>query len=58
MYIHGGGFVSGSAVASKGYSSMLMEYSGYKVIAVNYYLVSKYSFSIVLMIVSMFFVKS
>lgn len=36
MYIHGGGFISGSAAASKGYSSMLAKYSGCKVIAVDY----------------------
>lgn len=44
MYIHGGGFVSGSAAASKGYSSMLAKYSGCKVIAVDYALAPKYSF--------------
>ena len=36
LYIHGGGFISGSALASKGYSSMLAKYSGCRVIAVNY----------------------
>lgn len=44
MYIHGGGFVSGSASSSKGYSSMLAKYSGCKVIAVDYALAPKYSF--------------
>lgn len=44
MYIHGGGFVSGSASSSKGYSSMLAKYSGYKVIAVNYSLAPEHSF--------------
>lgn len=44
MYIHGGGFVSGSASASKGYCSMLAKYSGCKVIAVDYALAPKYSF--------------
>lgn len=44
MYIHGGGFVSGSASASKGYSSMLAKYSGCKVIAVDYALAPKYPF--------------
>lgn len=44
MYIHGGGFVSGSASASKGYISMLAKYSGCKVFAVNYSLAPKYSF--------------
>ncbi|MBR1421941.1 MAG: alpha/beta hydrolase [Ruminococcus sp.] len=36
VYIHGGGFVSGSAVSSRGYSSMLCAYSGCRVIAVDY----------------------
>lgn len=44
MYIHGGGFVSGSASSSKGYSSMLAKYSGYNVIAVDYALAPKYPF--------------
>lgn len=44
VYIHGGGFVSGSASSSKGYSSMLAKYSGYKVIAVDYALAPKYAF--------------
>lgn len=44
MYIHGGGFVSGSASSSKGYSSMLAKYSGYKVIAIDYALAPKHSF--------------
>lgn len=44
MYIHGGGFVSGSASSSKGYSSMLAKYSGCNVIAVDYALAPKYSF--------------
>lgn len=44
MYIHGGGFVSGSASASKGYSSMLAKYSGCKVIAIDYALAPGYSF--------------
>lgn len=44
MYIHGGGFVSGSASASKGYSSMLAKYSGCKVIAVNYSLAPENAF--------------
>lgn len=44
MYIHGGGFVSGSASSSKGYSSMLAKYSGCKVIAVNYSLAPEYAF--------------
>lgn len=44
MYIHGGGFVSGSASSSKGYSSMLAKYSGCKVIAVNYSLAPEHPF--------------
>lgn len=36
LYIHGGGFVSGSGMSSKGYSSCLAKYSGYKVIALDY----------------------
>lgn len=44
MYIHGGGFVSGSAKASKGYCSMLAKYSGFKVIAVDYALAPEHSF--------------
>lgn len=44
MYIHGGGFVSGSASSSKGYSSMLAKYSGCKVIAVNYSLAPENAF--------------
>ncbi|MBP3609443.1 MAG: alpha/beta hydrolase [Lachnospiraceae bacterium] len=44
LYIHGGGFVSGSAASSKGYSSMLAKYSGYKVIAVDYALAPEHAF--------------
>ncbi len=44
MYIHGGGFVSGSASSSKGYSSILAKYSGCKVIAVDYSLAPKFPF--------------
>lgn len=44
LYIHGGGFVSGSAASSKGYCSMLAKYSGYKVIAIDYALSPKYAF--------------
>lgn len=44
LYIHGGGFVSGSASSSKGYCSMLAKYSGCKVIAVDYALAPKYAF--------------
>ncbi len=35
-YIHGGGFVSGSAGSSRGYSSMLASYSNSIVIAIDY----------------------
>lgn len=45
MYIHGGGFVSGSAASSKGYSSMLAKYSGCKAIVPDYALAPEYSFS-------------
>lgn len=44
MYIHGGGFVPSSAAAYEGYNSMLVKYSGCKVIAVDYALASEYSF--------------
>lgn len=44
MYIHGGGFVSGSASSSKGYCSMLARYSNYRVIAVNYALAPEHPF--------------
>lgn len=44
LYIHGGGFVSGSASSSKGYSSMLAKYSGCKVIAVDYALAPEHAF--------------
>lgn len=36
MYIHGGGFVAGSAAATKGYTSMLAAFSGRQVIAPEY----------------------
>lgn len=36
IYIHGGGFVSGSAFSSKGYTSMLANYSGCIVVALEY----------------------
>lgn len=44
LYIHGGGFVSGSSSSSKGYCSMLAKYSGCKVIAIDYSLSPKYAF--------------
>lgn len=36
LYIHGGGFVSGSAASSRGYTSMLAAYSGCRVVAAEY----------------------
>lgn len=36
FYIHGGGFVSGSAKSSRGYCSMLAKYSNLRVVAINY----------------------
>lgn len=36
MYIHGGGFVAGSAASTKGYTSMLAAFSGRQVIAPEY----------------------
>ena len=36
LYIHGGGFVSGSASASRAYCSMLASFSGYRVISAEY----------------------
>lgn len=36
IYLHGGGFVSGSASASRGYASMLAAYSGCQVISADY----------------------
>lgn len=44
LYLHGGGFVSGSASASRGYASMLAKYSGYRVVAVNYRLAPEYPY--------------
>lgn len=44
LYIHGGGFVSGAAKASKGYSSMLAKYSGNPVYAVDYALAPEQPF--------------
>lgn len=44
LYIHGGGFVTGSAFVSKSYSSMLAKYSGYKVYAVEYALAPEFPF--------------
>lgn len=36
MYIHGGGLVSGSARATRGYCSMIAKHSGYRVVSINY----------------------
>lgn len=36
LYIHGGGFVSGSASASRSYASVLAKYTGYRVISAEY----------------------
>lgn len=36
LYIHGGGFVSGSAIANKSFSSTLAKQSGYRVFAPDY----------------------
>lgn len=36
MYIHGGGLVSGSAKATRGYCSMLAKYSGCRVVSIDY----------------------
>ncbi|WP_270659815.1 alpha/beta hydrolase fold domain-containing protein [Enterococcus thailandicus] len=36
LYIHGGGLVSGSAKATRGYCSMLSRFSGLRVISINY----------------------
>ena len=44
LYIHGGGFVSGSAASSKGYCSMLAKYSGWKVVAIDYALAPEHGF--------------
>ena len=44
IYIHGGGFVSGSAGSSRGYASMLSKCSGYKTITVDYRLAPENKF--------------
>ena len=44
LYIHGGGFVSGSASASRAYSSMLAGCTGYRVISAEYRLSPEYIF--------------
>ena len=49
LYIHGGGFVSGSGTSSKGYSSMLAKYSGNKVISLDYSLSPEHKYPDALM---------
>lgn len=44
LYIHGGGFISGSAFTSISYISMLARHSGYKVIAPDYPLSPEHKF--------------
>lgn len=44
MYIHGGGLVSGSAKATRGYCSMLAKYSGLRVVSINYRLAPENKF--------------
>lgn len=44
LYIHGGGFVSGSVTSSKGYSSMLAKYSGCRVFLTDYALAPENKF--------------
>lgn len=43
MYIHGGGFVSGSPKATRAYCSMLAKYSGCRVISIAYSLAPEYT---------------
>lgn len=45
MYIHGGGFVSGSPKATRAYCSMLAKYSGCRVISIAYSLAPEYTWS-------------
>lgn len=44
LYFHGGGFLSGSAYASRGYCSMLANYSGCRVVSIDYSLAPKKPF--------------
>lgn len=44
LYIHGGGFVTGSAFVAKSYMSMLAKYSEYMVYAPDYALAPEYKF--------------
>lgn len=42
LYIHGGGFLTGSATSSKGYASYLAEYTGLQVYCISYRLAPEY----------------
>lgn len=44
MYLHGGGFVTGNALVTESYSSMLAKYSGFRVYSVNYSLAPEHQF--------------
>lgn len=44
MYIHGGGLVSGSAKATKAYCSMLANYSGLRVVTIDYRLAPEHKY--------------
>ena len=44
LYLHGGGFVTGSAFVSKSYTSMLAKFSGNNVYAVQYALAPEHKF--------------
>lgn len=44
MYIHGGGLVSGSAKATRGYCSMLAKYSGCRVVSIDYRLAPEHTY--------------
>ncbi len=44
LYMHGGGFVSGSASAVRAYCSMLAKYTGHRVISAEYRLSPEYKF--------------
>lgn len=44
LYIHGGGFVSGSPKATRAYCSMLAKYSGCRVVSIAYRLAPEHTF--------------
>lgn len=44
LYIHGGGFVSGSAKSTKGYCSMLAKYTQCRVVSIDYRLSPEYEY--------------